>query len=71
MLKGEHRERKLSDMALPALLELQQECVVDSDSLQVLEAYLDRVHEEWRDQNTGSNNSVEIDESKVTQDLAL
>lgn len=71
VLKGEHREKKLSDMALPALLELHQECVIDSDSLQVLEAYLDRVHEEWRDQNTGSNNSIEIDETRMTQDLAL
>lgn len=48
VLEGEFKGAKLSAMAIDELLELAQECHRDADSLQVLEAYLDRSHAQWR-----------------------
>ena len=49
VLKGKYREAKLSAMTIEQLLDLAQECHRDADSLQVLEAYLDRSHPQWRE----------------------
>ncbi len=48
VLQGQFAAHKLSDLSLKELLGLREECRVDADSLQVLEAYLDRAHAEWR-----------------------
>ena len=47
--EGPYRGRMLSDLELPALLDLLAECRDDPSSAQVLAAYLDRAHgPDWR-----------------------
>ncbi|MCB1664254.1 MAG: hypothetical protein KDI28_00625 [Pseudomonadales bacterium] len=53
VLEGAHRGARLSALDLAALMALVDECRVDNDSLQLLEAYLDRVHPQWRGQSEG------------------
>ena len=48
VLQGRHEGRTLRELGLPELLELLDECRADRQSMAVLEAYLDRVHEDWR-----------------------
>ncbi|MCY4265297.1 MAG: DnaJ domain-containing protein [Gammaproteobacteria bacterium] len=71
VLRGSFAGQLLSAMGLPQLLELREECASDVDSLQVLEAYLDRTHEAWRTGEEHENSSVPMDESKMTRALAL
>ena len=76
VLKGNFEQRKLSALTLSDLLQLLQECNVDSDSSQVLQAYLDRNHSTWREQagqthgNSQGQRAV-ADESVMTRPLAL
>ena len=46
--QGRHEGRALRELGLPELLDLLDECRADRQSMAVLEAYLDRVHEDWR-----------------------
>jgi len=75
VLKGRKAGRKLSDLTLPDLLEVYAECASDTDSVQVLEAYLERMHEGWREQaDTDSRSGAgrrEPDESTMNRELAL
>ncbi|MCG8413013.1 MAG: hypothetical protein MI746_02240 [Pseudomonadales bacterium] len=71
VLKGPFVNQKLSELTLTQLLELREICVTDSDSLQVLEAYLDRTQEEWRAQSGQEKTTAEVDESTMTRELAL
>ena len=48
VLQGRYEGRALRELGLPELLELLDECRADRQSMAVLEAYLDRVHEDWR-----------------------
>tara|TARA_A100000171_G_scaffold53083_1_gene76493 strand:- start:16766 stop:17575 length:810 start_codon:yes stop_codon:yes gene_type:complete len=48
--QGQFESRQLSSMDLPELVALATECRDDSDSLQLLEAYLDRRFPQWREQ---------------------
>ena len=48
VLQGRYEGRTLRELGLPELLELLDECRGDRQSMAVLEAYLDRVHEDWR-----------------------
>lgn len=48
VLRGRYEGRTLRELGLPELLELLDECRGDRQSMAVLEAYLDRVHEDWR-----------------------
>ena len=48
ILQGRYEGRTLRKLGLPELLELLDECRGDRQSMAVLEAYLDRVHEDWR-----------------------
>ena len=48
ILQGAFAGRKLSDLGLAELRQLHGECGGDADSRQVLEAYLDRGHGDWR-----------------------
>ena len=49
VLQGRYEGRALRGLGLPELLELLDECRGDRQSMAVLEAYLDRVHEDWRE----------------------
>ena len=48
VLRGRYEGRTLRELGLPELLELLDECRADRQSMAVMEAYLDRVHEDWR-----------------------
>ena len=48
VLRGRYEGRSLRELGLPELLELLDECRGDRQSMAVMEAYLDRVHEDWR-----------------------
>ena len=48
VLQGRYEGRALRELGLPELLDLLDECRADRQSMAVLEAYLDRVHEDWR-----------------------
>lgn len=49
VLEGSFKGSKLSDLSLTDLLSLREVCREDSDSLNVLEAWLDRAHPDWAD----------------------
>jgi hypothetical protein len=50
VLQGAWKGRRLSELSVEALLDLLGECrVVDPDSAQILEAYLERARPEWRE----------------------
>jgi len=52
VLKGAYEGRFLSDMPLDDLLKLLSECrASDEQAAQLLMAYLDRAHEEWRERS--------------------
>src|SRR5690554_5197363 len=59
VLKGQYKGERLSRLDLTALLALARECRNDTDSVQLLEAYLDRTQGEWRDQVGGTGESGE------------
>lgn len=72
VLKGKFAQRKLSTLSQSELQEMLNECVNDSDSSQVLQAYLDRTHPSWREQSGTAEGNTEItDESVMTRSLAL
>jgi hypothetical protein len=72
VLRGSNRGTQLSELPLGNLLDVLRECQDDMDSLQVLEAYLDRQHEGWRQQHSEqASASVGETESVMTRDLAL
>ena len=48
VLQGRYEGRALRELGLEDLLELLNECRSDRQSMAVLEAYLDRIHEGWR-----------------------
>jgi hypothetical protein len=57
VIKGVFSGRQLSSMSVEELLQLAAECRIDQDSIQVLEAYLDRMHSGWRDGDTQKEQS--------------
>lgn len=72
VLKGRHARKQLSSLSLEELITLHAECGSDADSRQVLEAYIDRNHADWREQTEQAEAQHEIvDESVMTRDLAL
>ena len=72
VLTGQHKGQHLNDMTLEALLGLLLECQPDSDSQQVLEAYLDRHQESWREQASASSRVPPSDaEAPMSRQLAL
>lgn len=48
VLKGTFEGRRLSSLSLTELSALARACGGDQDSLRILEAYLDRMHPDWR-----------------------
>jgi hypothetical protein len=72
VVKGKFEGQRLSSLLLAQLIQLAQECRMDNDSLQVLEAYLDRMHPDWREEaDEDSGQSVSLEESAMTKELAL
>jgi hypothetical protein len=59
VLQGSFSGRRLSSLSMEQLLVLAQECLQDADSLQILEAYMDRVHPDWRAGHTASAQQAE------------
>lgn len=54
ILKGGHRGKRLDELGEAALVALLAECRIDDpESAALLEAYLDRVHPDWRQRDTG------------------
>ncbi len=81
VLEGRFAGQALSQLSLEQLLLLADECRQDADSLQVLEAYLDRAHTQWRDNNqayeeqagrdTGGNSESAMDRRTALEILGL
>ncbi|HJO12588.1 MAG: molecular chaperone DnaJ [Gammaproteobacteria bacterium] len=76
VLKGSHQGKQLSALTIHQLLELYTECQSEGDSLQVLIAYLDRNHADWRDvagekASQSSSTPPQLDDSHMTRPLAL
>jgi hypothetical protein len=72
VIKGGFAGRKLASMTLEELLQLAGECKVDQDSIQVLEAYLDRMHGEWRDSGAQHGEPAgSFEEPAMNRQLAL
>lgn len=72
VVKGNFSGRLLSSMSLDELRRLGSECKVDQDSVQVLEAYLDRMHSGWREGGQQGEEAAEIvEEPAMNRQLAL
>lgn len=70
--KGCFEGQRLSTLSLEQLIQLAQECRADHDSLQVLEAYMDRMHPDWRsDAEKESSQSIAEEGSAMSKELAL
>ena len=76
ILVGEFQGKQLSDLSLIDLLSLRKECQQDAESFQVLDAYLDRLHPQWRDEDSSGTGEYQINpdfeiEAELTIELAL
>jgi len=72
VLEGQFASQSLSTLNLEQLIALYRECATDSDSVQVLEAYLDRTQASWREHvgDSGQQSTAES-ESVMSRELAL
>jgi hypothetical protein len=76
VLQGQFKGQMLSALSIEQLLALADECRQDADSLQLLEAYLDRMHTDWREE-PGAGDSAAGQahkaggDSQMTEALAL
>jgi hypothetical protein len=57
---GQFQGRQLTDLTLQQLLSLWQECQQDAQSAAVLEAYMDRTHNDWREAPFQENDSSDF-----------
>jgi len=48
VLQGSYRGRRLGELAVDDLRRLLADCAADGDSVALIEAYLDRLHPDWR-----------------------
>lgn len=72
VLAGQFASQRLSTLSLEQLIALYRECASDPDSVQILEAYLDRSHADWREQFGATGQHAETDaEANMTRALAL
>tara|TARA_R100001143_G_scaffold32201_2_gene31083 strand:+ start:7958 stop:8728 length:771 start_codon:yes stop_codon:yes gene_type:complete len=76
VLQGQFQGKRLSQLGLPDLLELAQESQDDADTLQLLEAYLDRMHPDWREQGDPASGQTggeraHHDSDTMSESLAL
>ena len=73
VLRGRYQGQRLSALSLSELLELAQACQQDADSLQLLEAYLEREHPGWQDtvgETQGAGESA-VSGDSMNETLAL
>ncbi len=70
ILKGGFSGRLLSDLSLDQLQQLYQEISIDLESLQVLEAYLDRAHDGWQ-QDTQREQRTATETGEMTRPQAF
>ena len=70
IVSGEFSGSKLSDLSISELRELYTLISGDADSINVLEAYLDREHPEWRSDET-SDTRGELSEQEALEILGL
>ncbi|MDA1369387.1 MAG: molecular chaperone DnaJ [Proteobacteria bacterium] len=72
VLKGAFANKRMADLSLDDLLALYSECSGDGDSSQVLEAYIDRQHPDWREKiNQSARRQATADDSVMTRELAI
>jgi len=73
ILQGQFKGQRVAQLSMPQLLELAKECQADPNSVQVLEAYLDRSHPDWREQASAGSGHREYSnsESEMNESLAL
>jgi hypothetical protein len=72
ILKGSQKGKRLSGLSLEQLVQFAQESHVDQDTMQLLEAYLDRMHPDWREHaQAGEESSAGFDEPMMTEELAM
>jgi len=75
VLFGQFMDAQLSSLSLEQLLELHDECLADNDSINVLEAYLDREHQDWRESSGRRSNTAhssgEMNEQQALDILGL
>lgn len=72
VLKGAFEGRKLSELELEALIALLDECAgEDGQSVQILEAYLDIKHPEWRELHGVGNAGGAASETPMDREQAL
>ncbi len=71
VLRGSFSQRRLSDLSLEELLKVLNECQSETDSAQVLVAYMDRSYPDWRDSFEGdSYENYDLD-AQIDHKLAL
>lgn len=74
VLRGRFKGCDLRDLALDDLLELLDECQSDRQSMAVLSAYLDRIHEGWRERRGSppgaSSDAMSTDEARAVLGVA-
>lgn len=73
VLQGRYQGQLLSALEMAALLQLADECRQDADSLQLLEAYLDRMHADWRESSQADSHTERAApaDAAMTEALAL
>ncbi|HDZ10356.1 molecular chaperone DnaJ [Pseudohongiella sp.] len=74
VLAGRFAGKQLSTLALEDLLSLAGECRQDADSIQLLEAYLDRMFPDWQahaDADSSEQSRPASSDSMMTEPLAL
>ena len=73
VLEGAFAGQTLSSLAKAQLLELLQEVAAESESVQLLQAYLSREHPGWEEdaQHSGAGRAAEINDSTMTREHAL
>jgi hypothetical protein len=64
VVTGHFQGRQLDDLTLQELLSLWQECQQDAQSAAVLETYLDRTHENWREAPFQENHTSDAPQPK-------
>jgi DnaJ domain len=67
---GRFAGRNLSDLSVEDLLDLRRDCADDAQSVSVLEAYLDRVHPDWRTHGSGAQGGAQSGTGVMTLEEA-
>jgi len=71
ILEGQFEGGLLSELNTKQLLSLKAECLVDADSLAVLESYLDRIDPSWRDSDQQTADISNMNERQALEVLGL